>query len=104
MRCAPRRTAPDRELLAIPAARYTEVLAGRTPNRAGKIACPFHDDHRPSLQLYPDGSFYCFGCRRGGTIYDFAAHLWSTGTRGSEFLALRARLRREVLVHRRGWD
>jgi len=90
---ARRRTALDRELLAIPPAEYVRALVGCAPNRAGKIICPFHDDHRPSLQLYADGSFYCFGCRRGGTIYDFAAHLWGAGTRGSEFIALRERLR-----------
>jgi hypothetical protein len=94
----PPRTALDLQLLAIPAADYVQALVGCAPSRTGKIVCPFHDDHRPSLQLYGDGSFYCFGCRRGGTIYDFAAHLWGAGTRGSEFLALRERLRRHFAV------
>jgi CHC2 zinc finger/RepB DNA-primase from phage plasmid len=99
-RCSP--STLDRQLLAIPPAHYARVLAGREPDRAGKIACPFHDDKRPSLQLYGDGSFYCFGCKRGGTIYDFAAHLWLSGQssdqrggaalRGREFLDLRERL------------
>ncbi len=64
----------DRSLLAIPAVEYVRVLTGRVPNREGKILCPFHDDHDPSLQLYPDGGFYCFGsgCRAGGSIFDFA--------------------------------
>lgn len=84
----------DRALLAIPAADYVRVLAERTPNREGKILCPFHEDSNPSLQLYPDGGFYCFGsgCRRGGTIYDFAGHLWGIDPRGEGFLELRARL------------
>ena len=74
----------DRELLAIPAAEYVRVLAGRSPNREGKVCCPFHADSHPSLQLYPDGGFYCFGsgCRRGGTIFDFAAHLWGIHAAG----------------------
>jgi hypothetical protein len=94
------RTALDRELLAIGAAEYVRVLAGLEPNRAGKVLCPFHPETDPSLQLYHDGSFYCFGsgCRRGGTIFDFAAHLWLSGQsagaplRGRQFIELRERL------------
>jgi hypothetical protein len=87
----------DRALLAIPATDYARALVGREPNRAGKIACPFHDDRDPSLQLYEDGSWYCFGaCRRGGSIYDFAGLLWGVDTKGREFLTLRARLAEEL--------
>jgi len=94
------RTALDRELLAIPAAEYVRVLAGLEPNRAGKVLCPFHPETDPSLQLYPDGSFYCFGsgCRRGGTIFDFAAAKWLSGQsagaplRGQQFIEVRQRL------------
>jgi hypothetical protein len=90
------RTELDRKLLAIPAADYTRVLVGATPNAAGKISCPFHEDRTPSLHLYPDGTFACFGsgCRRAGTIYDFAAATWGIGTRRAEFLRLRDRLAR----------
>jgi RepB DNA-primase N-terminal domain/CHC2 zinc finger len=86
----------DRELLAIPAADYVRVLAKLEPNRAGKALCPFHQDTKPSLQLYPDGTFYCFGarCRQGGTIFDFAALTWGSGTCGQDFLELRRRLAR----------
>ena len=95
------RTVLDRELLAIPTAEYVRVLAGLVPNRAGKVLCPFHHETDPSLQLYPDGTFYCYGrhsedraCRKGGTIFDFAAALWLTGTRDQDFLELRQRLDR----------
>lgn len=90
------RTAIDRELLAIPAADYVRVLASREPNRAGKVLCPFHQETDPSLQLYPDGTFYCFGarCRKGGTIFDFAAAMWGIDTREDDFLELRRRLAR----------
>ncbi|HEX5308940.1 MAG TPA: DNA-primase RepB domain-containing protein [Solirubrobacteraceae bacterium] len=96
------RTALDRELLAIPAADYVRALTNREPNRAGKVLCPFHEDTDPSLQLYPDGTFYCFGarCRKGGTIFDFAALLWGTGTREHEFLELRRRLARTFALTR----
>lgn len=88
------RTALDRELRAIPATDYVRVLAGREPNHAGKVLCPFHQDTRPSLQIYPDGTFYCFGarCKKGGSIFDFAAALWSTSTRQQDFINLRRRL------------
>ena len=85
-------------LFAVPTADYVRRLTGREPNRAGKVACPLHHpDRTPSLQLYDDGTWYCFGCARGGSVIDFAASLWSTGTRGAEFLALRDRLAAELL-------
>jgi hypothetical protein len=87
-------TDEDLALLEIPAEEYVRVLAERSPNRAGKVLCPFHTERDPSLQLYPDGTFYCFGasCRRGGTIFDFAAHLWGITPRGRGFIELRERL------------
>jgi hypothetical protein len=95
-----RRTEFESQLLAIPGAEYVRVLTGREPNRAGKVLCPFHDETDPSLHLYADGTFYCFGkkCRRGGTIIDFAAALWLTGQsvdaplRGRDFIDVRRRL------------
>lgn len=94
------RSQRELRLLAIPAADYVHVLTGRTPNRAGKILCPLHSEREPSLQIYADGTFYCFGstCRKGGTIFDFAAHLWLTSQsrdvplRGRRFIEVRERL------------
>jgi hypothetical protein len=86
------------QLLTIPTVEYVRRLTGREPNRAGKVTCPFHHpDRTPSLHLYDDGSWYCFSCAKGGSVFDFAASLWSAGTRGPEFLALRDRLRMELL-------
>ena len=34
----------------------------------GKIICPFHDDHDPSLQLYADGHYHCYVCGAHGDI------------------------------------
>ena len=81
----------DDPLLRVPARTYVETLAGLRVPRGGKIRCPFHDDSTPSLHVYddPGRGWYCFGCRRGGSVYDFAANLWSTGTRGDDFVALR---------------
>jgi hypothetical protein len=88
----------DARLRAIPTADYVRALTGRLADRAGKISCPFHEDDTPSLQLYAGGTFYCFGCQFGGSIYDFAAALWLPGRpgcrrlRGDEFTGIRQRL------------
>lgn len=94
------RTELDSRLRAIPASDYVLALTGREPDRQGKVLCPFHKETHASLQLYRDGSFYCFGCGRGGSIIDFAAALWGCGTRGEDFLALRANLARRFALER----
>jgi len=86
------RTELDKLLLAIPAASYVRELTGLEPRRNGKVNCPFHHDDTPSLHLYEDGTFYCYGCGAGGSIYDFAGTLWSLDTKGRAFRELRARL------------
>jgi hypothetical protein len=88
----------DARLREIETSDYVLLLAGREPDAEGKISCPFHDDRTPSLQCYPGGTWHCFGCKRGGSIYDFAAELWQQQTRGREFLQLRARLAAELGV------
>ena len=81
-------------LLAIDPPTYVERLAGVAVPRSGKIACPFHDDTTPSLQVYddPQRGWYCYGCGRGGSVYDFGAATWQLPTRGEGFLELRERL------------
>jgi RepB DNA-primase from phage plasmid/CHC2 zinc finger len=87
------------QLREIPTSEYVTRLTGLTPNREGKISCPFHDDRAPSLQCYGDGTWCCFGCRRGGTVFDFAAALWGLQTKGREFLLLRERLAQQFELH-----
>lgn len=59
------------------AARYAdlvglaETLTGTTARKAGRdrflIPCPFHEDRRPSLLIYPPGQgWWCPVCRKGG--------------------------------------
>lgn len=89
------RTAPtDDPLLGIDPDTYVERLAGVRVPRSGKIRCPFHDDAVASLHVYaePERGWYCYGCLRGGTIYDFAAWTFGLTTRGGDFLELRRRL------------
>ncbi len=58
------------------------------------IHCPFHDDRTPSLRLYETGhrGWFCFGCGRGGDVYDLAAPLLGLNARGAAFVELRQRL------------
>jgi hypothetical protein len=86
----PRSAIADR-LASIPPRVYFERLTGQSVDRSGKARCPFHEDWTPSLHVYEDPSrgWYCFGCGRGGSIYDLASLLWNRGTRGEEFVALR---------------
>jgi len=85
-------------LLEVAPAEYVERLTGQRVGRSRKVRCPFHDDQTPSLHVFaePERGWYCFGCGRGGSIYDLAALLWQRGTRGEEFLQMRREL--EVLV------
>lgn len=70
---------------------YVERMLGVRVPRSRKIHCPFHDDRQPSLHVYetPQRGWYCFGCRRGGSVYDLAAAVLGTSTRGRDFAALR---------------
>jgi hypothetical protein len=100
------RVAPGRiddPLLQIPAAEYVRRLTGLEPDRTGKIGCPFHEDRNPSLHLYPDGHWYCYGtCQTGGSIYDFASRWWGgIPTKGRAFIELRERLVEALNLHPR---
>jgi hypothetical protein len=81
-------------LLSIPPSIYVADLLGSAPRRNGKVRCPFHDDFYPSLHVYSTSArgWFCFQCRRGGTIYDLAAAVWGLQTRGSDFIEVRNRL------------
>lgn len=35
--------------------------------------CPFHPDRSPSLVLYPDQTFHCYGCSKHGDVIDYVA-------------------------------
>ena len=78
-------------LLQIAPRVYVEALANESVGRDGKLRCPFHDDRSPSLHMFEESErgWYCFGCARGGSVYDFAALLWGSGLRGKQFVRLR---------------
>ncbi|MGN6274683.1 MAG: CHC2 zinc finger domain-containing protein [Solirubrobacterales bacterium] len=87
-------TEMDDPLQSVPPPVYFERLTGLQVGRSGKVRCPFHEDRTPSLHLYEDPTrgWYCFGCGRGGSIYDLAAMLWDRPTHGQGFVELRSEL------------
>jgi hypothetical protein len=39
--------------------------------KSWKAICPWHADHNPSLEAYPEGKkYYCHGCKKSGKFYD----------------------------------
>lgn len=55
-----------------------EIKSPKQSRNAIAVHCPFHEDHRPSLNLYKNNTFYCFGCHAGeggGTTVDFVMKL-----------------------------
>lgn len=77
----------------LPALDYIEALTGQAPDRHF-FRCPFHSnsDER-TASLHATGPFwYCHGCGKGGTVYDFGAYLWGIQPRGLGFKEIRARL------------
>lgn len=51
-------------------------LKGVKKTKDGYMAlCPFHDDHNPSLMVFENGGFYCYGCDARGSIKHLARHL-----------------------------
>jgi hypothetical protein len=91
------------DLQRIPPPLYFRELAGVEPDRGGKVCCPLadHDDPDPSCHVYesPAKGWYCYGCGRGGDIYELAGALWGLHRHGREFVELR-----ELLERRFGLD
>ncbi len=54
--------------------------------------CPFHQEKSPSFTVTPDkGVYYCFGCHKGGTVFDFVMEIEKVPWRDAvEILAKKA--------------
>src|SRR5262249_50828764 len=64
-------------------------LIGEPPVN-GKIVCPFHDDHTPSLVIFPD-HFHCFVCGAHGDAVDW-------------LMMVEGMTRRQATQHLATWD
>lgn len=61
----------NRHLVEV-ASRYTIL------HRAGRLSvglCPLHYETHPSFTIYPNGTFFCFGCLHSGDAADLLARL-----------------------------
>lgn len=79
---------------------------GLTPSRGGaefKAICPFHDDHNPSMIVYPDRqTFRCWSCNTGGDCFGWVMEYDKVEFRQAlETLAKRAGLEMPTFAGRR---
>ena len=56
-------------------AREVAELNGLHPNRSGFVCCPLHHEKTASLKLFPNGTWHCFGCGKGGSSIDLEMRL-----------------------------
>lgn len=90
--------AEDDFLRGLAPARYVADLTDLSAAPGRKLRCPLpnHDDGTPSFHVYetPERGWYCFGCHRGGTIFDLAAALagYAPPLRGTPFLEVEQHL------------
>lgn len=68
-----------------------------------KGLCPFHDDHNPSMMVYPDRqTFRCWSCNTGGDCFTWVQEFDKVGFRDAlETLAKRAGLEMPTFAGRR---
>jgi len=69
-----------------------EHLALKSKGREHVGICPFHDDHKPSMNVVPNKQiFCCFSCGAAGNVYDFVMRYHNMGFREAlQYLADRA--------------
>jgi len=81
---------------------YVAVLTGEDVPNDRKVSCPFHRDRTPSLHVYEtaEEGWFCYGCRRGGSVYDLGAAVFGLSATGREFHELRRRLYAALLPGR----
>jgi DNA primase len=59
--------------------RILKVLGMPESGRRTSVRCPFHNEKTPSLVIYPDNSFHCYGCgAHGKGAIDFVMKLGCT--------------------------
>src|ERR671923_817423 len=93
------------EAARVPPPAYFRALAGvEVPERGGHVPCPLpdHRDQLASCMVYrePAHGWRCYGCARGGAIYDLASLLeggpWGRDLRGEDFREVKGRVHRRL--------
>lgn len=57
----------------------TTLLGIKNTGRRITILCPFHSEKTGSFNIYPDGSYHCYGCgEHGRNAIDFCRSLGYT--------------------------
>lgn len=97
------RTDPEDGAARISPPEYFRVLASRdAPDRGGYVLCPLHAEKTPSCRVWPapEQGWHCFGCGRGGSIYDLASLLdggpYGAALRGEDFKRVKRRVRERI--------
>jgi hypothetical protein len=84
-----------------PPAYFLALCAIRVSDGGALVPCPLpdHDDAYASCQVYGEAEqgWWCFGCQRGGRIYDLAS-LLAGGTRGRDLRGEAFRSARELVA------
>jgi len=98
------RMAADDGVHIAPPAYFAGLACVEVSDQGGHIPCPLpdHTEQLASCMVYPDSGegWWCYGCQRGGTIYDLASLLdggtWGRGLRGEEFAEVKERVRHQL--------
>lgn len=70
------RTHPNVTFEAVAAHYGLELQKGGADPQQQKMLCPFHDDHKPSLNVnVTKKNFHCFPCGAKGNVVDFVAQM-----------------------------
>jgi hypothetical protein len=94
--------APGDELLLMePPVYFCALCCVEVPAAGGMVKCPLpdHDDAYASCQVFAEAErgWWCFGCARGGRIYDLASLLagrpWGRELRAEAFVSAFERVR-----------
>lgn len=65
------------EVKSLLSMRQVAEYYGQRLQRGDTCLCPFHNDSRPSMKIYPnDKGFYCWACGTGGDVITFVGLLF----------------------------
>ncbi len=93
-----------REAVPLPevAGRYTD-LRKVGDRHLGRCPLPDHDDKSPSFNCYPDASWWCYGCGRGGDVVDLEFHCGDHGESWEAMISLAVDYDVDITDNPRSW-